>query len=222
MSEELPEEETEEVEATDEEIAEALSEMIQISSGDETLVPGEFCYFGKGTRSVMILGELTEESCTAVISQILEITKEDDEDAEPLQVFLNTYGGSTIAALAVYDVLRCLPCEVVVIVMGACFSAGLILLSAGDIRLAHKHSVLLYHEPIIVSDGGLDTRLSMQSLKGFYDWNLRKIEKLIRKRAKISKKVWKSKFRGHTSKYIDTDQALKYNLLDGVIKEFVK
>ena len=47
-------------------------------------------------------------------------------------------------------------------------------------------------------------------------------ESILRKRSGIDDKLWKSEFEGETSKYFDVDQALKYNLIDDVIRHAEK
>lgn len=62
-------------------------------------------------------------------------------------IFLNTEGGNVAQALAIYDMIRLSGADVSIIVVGECFSAGLIILAAAkqERRYAMPHAEFMAH-----------------------------------------------------------------------------
>ena len=142
-----------------------IQQLIAVLSDVETWQPYEAKFFGPSTRTVSFFGEVNRPSVLTFISQILHLV-EDAED-EPITVWLNTEGGSLTDGLAVYDCLKNIPCPVIIYATGICASAGLIILSAGDYRVASQSCTFYYHEPVI-GETGISSSKDMQQLKDYY------------------------------------------------------
>lgn len=136
------------------------------------------------------------------------------EDAEaPILVYINTPGGDVVSGLAIYDALRSCGNPIVTIVQGRAHSAGLMILQAGDLRLAFPNSRMFYHEPLLES--GVDSTDTLAEVQEIYAWSLERNTTIIRERAGMSKKKWKKHFLGRkTCANFTTKQALKCGLID--------
>lgn len=195
-------------------LKEALLQQLLV---EESVVwtPYEHKYFGQSTRTLSFFGEVCTEKAELFISQLLELEKQND--AEPIQVYLNTEGGSLTDGLAIYDAIKTVSCPVIVIATGLCSSAGLIILSAADYRLASETTTFFYHQPI-VSSGNIDSIDGMKSISDYYEHCQTVADKIIKDRTNMKKSLWNTNFKNKTSFYFSVDKALQYNLIDKVLE----
>ena len=73
----------------------------------------------------------------------------------PIQLYINSNGGSVTAGLAIYDIIHYIPCEVSTICMGMCASMAAVLLCAGSDgkRFALANSEIMIHQPLGSAQG---------------------------------------------------------------------
>jgi ATP-dependent Clp protease protease subunit len=202
----------------DPDISEAVESLLQ-KEEPNFWGPHSITYFGPGSRSIMITGDIDEKLAVAICSQIHELASQDPE--QPITVHINTTGGSIIDGLAIYDTLLCVPCPIITLVSGGAFSCGLLLAMAGDIRLVTPNSMYFYHQPITVRVD-VDSSASYQSGLGFYEWCKDKLSEIVRSRAGISKKKWRREFGDSTSKFFDASDAIKYGIATDILDFSVK
>lgn len=92
-----------------------------------------------------ISGVITSATLRRLIKYLHTEATEND-----FYVYINSPGGCTRSALAMYEILRSFAekynVKVITQVMDECYSAGLILYLAGDIRCATKFSTFMIHE----------------------------------------------------------------------------
>ncbi len=81
-------------------------------------------------RRVIFLGApLTDEGASLVTAQLLQL--EDEDPAGDVHLYINSTGGPTPAAMAVYDAMQVVGPDVSTVCVGQAASAGAILLAAG-------------------------------------------------------------------------------------------
>jgi ATP-dependent Clp protease, protease subunit len=175
----------------------------------------EYQYFGPTTRTISFFGPVCKETTAPFISQLLHLAEEDSET--PIVIWLNTEGGSLTDGLAIYDTIVNLSCPVEILVTGLCASAGLIILSAGDYRLATKSSTFYYHQPVI-EDSMINSIKDMDELQKYYKSCKDKMDEILKSRTKMRKQSWSKNFEGRTSYYFFTEDALKYKLIDKIVE----
>ena len=64
---------------------------------------------GPEGRSIMFVGDVTEEKAADLISALLVLSQTKDEDAEKaddIKLYVNTYGGSADEMFAIYDAMN--------------------------------------------------------------------------------------------------------------------
>jgi ATP-dependent Clp protease protease subunit len=134
----------------EEEVCESEEESKQMSLAD--LLGGGAGAGGPEERSIMFVGDVNEEKTADLISALLVLaqTKEEDEEkAEDIKLYINTYGGSADEMFAIYDVMNFCKqhCDIQTIGLGKVMSAGTLLLSAGTKgkRFLGKHSRVMLH-----------------------------------------------------------------------------
>ena len=80
-------------------------------------------------RIIFLRGELTDEIANEIIAQLLFLAAEDSE--QDIFLYLNSSGGSTIGASAIYDTIQQIHADVCTVCVGTAASMGAILLSSG-------------------------------------------------------------------------------------------
>jgi len=190
-----------------------------ILAGSANWQPNLFVFYGPDSRSILLTGEINEELSGAICSQIQELSS--ISDVEPIHLYINTGGGNLIDAFAIYDCLRSVPNPIVTIVNGGCYSAGTLILMAGDVRVAMPNSSFFYHEPI-VNLIDVDSPQKFESMYAFYKWCRDRMDKIVRKRTGLSKKKWNKKFSNTTSYYFDSKEATKNGFIDAIMEFPVK
>lgn len=191
----------------------ALQQLISTLSDIETWQPYELKFFGSSTRAIPFFGEVNASTAQVLISHLLHLSEEDAES--PITIWLNTQGGSFTDGLAIYDCIKNISSPVIVYATGICASAGLIILSAADYRMASQSCIFYYHEPII-QDSAINSLKDMNQLRDHYEYSKRKMTNILKERSEINHNLWKKCFEGKTSYYFDSEKALKYNFIDKV------
>ena len=80
-------------------------------------------------RIVFLNGQVTDESASAIIAQLLFLESEaPDKD---INFYINSPGGSVTAGLAIYDTMNYIKADVSTICVGLAASMGAFLLSSG-------------------------------------------------------------------------------------------
>jgi ATP-dependent Clp protease protease subunit len=98
-------------------------------------------------RVVFLGHEIDDMIANLVIAQLLHLESEDSD--KDINLYINSPGGSVTAALAIYDTMQYIRCDVSTICIGQCASAAAVLLTAGAAgkRFALPNSRILIHQP---------------------------------------------------------------------------
>jgi ATP-dependent Clp protease protease subunit len=99
-------------------------------------------------RIVFLGTPINDEIANLVIAQLLFLQAEAPE--KDINIYINSPGGVASAALAIYDTMQFLDCDVSTMCMGMAASAGALLLAAGaeGKRYALPHSRVMIHQPL--------------------------------------------------------------------------
>ena len=99
-------------------------------------------------RIVFIGQDITDHVANVVVAQLLFLRTEDPK--KDVHLYINSMGGYITAGLAIYDVLKWLPCDVNTFCIGQASSMGALLLTAGTKgkRFALPTSRIMIHQPI--------------------------------------------------------------------------
>ncbi|MBQ6921047.1 MAG: ATP-dependent Clp protease proteolytic subunit [Bacilli bacterium] len=168
------------------------------------------------TRIINLNGTIDEINAINVIVKLLDLDSESHE--EPIQIYINSNGGSIVHGLAIYDTMKHIQAPVYTTCTGLCASMGAFLLSCGEKghRTALKHSRILIHQPLISSRAGMMEKES----------ELRKIAHDLQKRRESLEKIM-AENSGQTIKrlhedcerdnWMSAEEALAYGLIDEII-----
>jgi ATP-dependent Clp protease protease subunit len=99
-------------------------------------------------RIVFLGTPINDEIANLVIAQLLFLQAEAPE--KDINLYINSPGGVASAALAIYDTMQYLECDVSTMCMGMAASAGALLLASGATgkRYALPHSRVMIHQPL--------------------------------------------------------------------------
>ena len=145
LEEESSEEVTEETEELIEEEEQQLTLMDLLGGGAGGAKTPE-------ARSIMFVGEVSEERAADLISALLVLSQTKDPDAEraePIKLYISTYGGSADEMFGIYDVVNFCKqfCDIETIGLGKVMSAGTLMLACGTKgkRKIGRHCRVMIH-----------------------------------------------------------------------------
>lgn len=164
-------------------------------------------------RIIFLGGPIDDDVANLIIAQLLFLDAEDKKD---IQLYINSPGGSVTAGLAIYDTMRHIRSDVSTIGVGLAASMGAFLLAAGEPgkRFALPHSRILIHQVM----GGTEGQASDIEIHANEILRLKKqLNEMLSKMTKqplltIEKDT-------DRDKYLTPDEALKYGLIDQVLKK---
>ena len=162
-------------------------------------------------RIIFLTGEISDTNANSIIGQLLYLDSISNSD---IYLYINSPGGSVTSGLAIYDTMHYIKSSVTTIGLGMCASMGAFLLSSGNKRYALPNCEIMIHEPL----GGASGQAS--DIKIVSDQILKikkKINKILAKNtgntlSKIEKDTLKDN-------YMDANEAIKYGLIDAIIKK---
>ena len=112
-------------------------------------------------REIGCVGEITTESVNSIITQILYLSRQDDQ--KEITIYINSPGGEVSSGLALYDIMQAVKCPIHTVCIGIAASMGAILFAAGDKRDILPHARVMIHDPLI-SGGVGGNALRIKSL----------------------------------------------------------
>ncbi|RMD39608.1 hypothetical protein DV735_g5518, partial [Chaetothyriales sp. CBS 134920] len=98
-------------------------------------------------RIIAIYGEVDDRLAATVTASLLFL--EADDPSKPINLYINSPGGSVTAGLAIYDTCQYITPEISTICLGQAASMGSLLLAGGSPgkRFALPHSSIMLHQP---------------------------------------------------------------------------
>ena len=105
-------------------------------------------------RVIFFNEEVNSSSAEQLILQLL--TLENQKPGEPILLYINSNGGSTVAGLAIIDFLLSIKSPVYTACLGSAYSMAAVILAAGEKghRTVSPHSSVMIHEPLIAGGMG--------------------------------------------------------------------
>lgn len=168
------------------------------------------------TRIVTLNGEVNELSALGVIFQLLSY--EEENNREPIYLYINSEGGSITHGLAIYDTIHHIHAPVYTVCCGLAASMGAFLLSCGEKghRFALQHSRILIHQPLIYMNGGaFRTETQIREMAKRLKKNRDLLEKIMAENC--GKPIEEMHKDCERDNWMDTEEALAYGLIDVIL-----
>jgi ATP-dependent Clp protease protease subunit len=163
-------------------------------------------------RIIFLGQQIDDHFANIVIAQLLFLEAEDDK--KDIKMFVNSPGGSVTAALAVYDTMQFVKCDVETICLGQAASAASLILAAGKKgkRYSLPNSRIMIHQPM----GGVEGQATDISIQAKEILHLKdKLNEILAHHtgqplSKIKADVERDYFMG-------AEEAKKYGIVDDII-----
>lgn len=110
-------------------------------------------------RDLLLSDRISQGTVKDIIKDIFEINFDDDEKEEiykdwkrkPIQLFINSYGGSVYDGLALIDVIKRSKTPVHTVCIGSCMSMALWVWLSGAKRFVGESATLMFHENVFAN-----------------------------------------------------------------------
>ena len=199
-------------EEIEEESEEPGMSLVDLLTGNQADIPE--------SRSIMFVGEVTEEKAAEFVSALLVLAQTKDEEegrAEDIKIYINTYGGSADEMFAIYDVMNWCKefCDIQTIGLGKVMSAGTLILAAGTKgkRFLSNHCRVMIHS---VNGGHIgelhNLQNEMEQMAGLQDSYIQALSS----ETKMTKRQIQSLINKKINIYLDAEQAIEKGLADEV------
>lgn len=119
-------------------------------------------------RVIMLTGPIDDDQANLFIAELLHLEAENPD--LPIHIYINSPGGSVVASLGMYDVMRYVKAPIITICVGQACSAASLLLCAGDKRFGTEHCRVLLHQPSAGFAGqASDLKIHINEIEILYD-----------------------------------------------------
>lgn len=97
-------------------------------------------------RVIYLSGEIDSNLATVVTAQLLYL---ESQSSSPINIYINSPGGSVTAGLAIYDTMQYVRCEISTVAIGQAYSMASLLLAAGTKgkRFVLPNTSIMVHQP---------------------------------------------------------------------------
>lgn len=164
-------------------------------------------------RIILLTGPITDGLANLVIAQLLFLASQDPK--KDIHIYINSPGGAVTSALAIYDTMQYIQCDVSTCCLGQAASGGAILLAAGTKgkRYALPNSEILLHQVMGKTAGqAVDVEIWTKHMLRVKD----KINKILAKHTGQSiKKIEKDTDR---DLFFSSEEAKEYGIVDEVLR----
>jgi ATP-dependent Clp protease protease subunit len=173
-------------------------------------------------RIILVEGQVEDTMASIVCASLLYLNSDlsgEGKSKEPITMYVNSPGGSVLAGLAIYDVMRSIDAKITTIGTGMQASMGSILLVAGDERKMTRSSKYMIHQPL--SGNGQSTQLT--DIKIGADFTTRLKEDLVDiyvRHTGLNHDYWNTVLERDT--WLSAEQAKKMGVISEIIVGTVK
>lgn len=164
-------------------------------------------------RIILLTGEINDYTSNLIVSELLYLDSISNED---ISIYINSPGGSVTSGMAIYDTMNFIKSDVNTIAIGMAASMAAFLLSAGKKgkRYILPNAEVMIHQPL----GGVNGQATEIKIAAERILKLKKkLNKILSLNCnKDLKIVERDTERDY---YMDSKEALKYNIVDKIIEK---
>lgn len=164
-------------------------------------------------RIVFLGTPINDEVANTIIAQFLFLEKEDPK--KDITLYVNSPGGQVTSTLAMYDTMQHVKPDVSTVCLGMAASGGAVILMAGakGKRFALKHSEIMIHQPL----GGAEGQATDIAIHAEHIVKMKNmLNELIA--THTGKKIEQVKSDTERDKFLSSEEALAYGLIDKIVE----
>lgn len=162
-------------------------------------------------RIILLNGEIDDSLSNSIVAQLLYL---DSLNHDPINLYINSPGGSITAGMAIYDTMNYIKSNVATICIGMSASMAAFLLSSGQskMRYALPNSEIMIHQPLGGAQGqATEIKIAAERIIKLKN----KLNKILAKNTgKDIKQIEQDTERDY---YLSADEALQYGIIDKII-----
>ena len=162
-------------------------------------------------RIIFLSGEINDNVANIIVSELLYLDNLNNED---IYLYINSPGGSITSGMSIYDTMNFIKSKVITIGIGMCASMAAFLLSSGNLRYVLPNTEIMIHQPIGGAQGqATDIKIAAERIIKLKD----KLNKILAKNTKqpLAKIIEDTE----RDNFLSSEEALKYGLIDKIIKK---
>jgi ATP-dependent Clp protease protease subunit len=162
-------------------------------------------------RIIFLRGEIEESSAILIVSQLLYLNSQGKQD---IRMYIMSPGGEVSSALAIYDTMQALSCDVATYCIGEACSAAAVLLASGSPgkRFSLPSARIMIHQPW---GGAIGDNTSVQIQAKEMDRVKQMLyERLALHTGRTTKQIERDCDRDH---FMSPGEAKEYGLIDKVV-----
>ena len=163
-------------------------------------------------RIIILSGEINDNLSNVIVAELLYL---DSLNHDPINLYINSPGGSITSGIAIYDTMNYIESKVSTVCIGMAASMAAFLLSCGEhgMRYALPNSEVMIHQPL----GGAQGQATEIKIAA---------ERILRLKKKLntilSEKTGQNlkKIEADTERdyFLTADEALEYGLIDKILQ----
>lgn len=165
-------------------------------------------------RIVLLSGEIENNLAKIIIAQLLFLDNQSHD--EPINLYINSPGGSVVDGLAIIDTMNLISAPVHTYCMGMCASMGAMILSQGEKghRYCLPNGEVMIHQPLGGAKGqATDIEISANRI-------IKMKKKLIKMLAEACNQDYEKVYNDcERDYYLDAEEALEYGIIDKVLQK---
>ena len=164
-------------------------------------------------RIIILSGEIDDNVANTVVAELLYLDSQNNND---IYLYINSPGGEITSGMAIYDTINYIKSDVSTICIGLAASMGAFLLLSGTKgkRIALENSEIMIHQPLGGAKGqATEIKIATERILKIK----KKLNRIISEKTNQNiKKVEKDTERDY---FLDSQEALKYGIIDKIIKK---
>ena len=163
-------------------------------------------------RIIILSGEIDDNLANSIVAQLLYL---DSLNHDPINLYINSPGGSITAGMAIYDTMNYIKSKVSTICIGMAASMAAFLLSSGEkgMRFILPNGEVMIHQPLGGAQGqATEIKIAAERILKLKE----KLNKILSENTGQSlEKISHDTDRDY---FLSADEALKYGLIDKILK----
>lgn len=162
-------------------------------------------------RILFLNGEIDDGMADDICKELLYLDLQSSD--APIMMYINSPGGSFVAGLAIYDIMRSIRSEIITIGIGQICSMAVPIFLAGTYRHSHNNAEFMIHQP----SGGIhgNTQEISEYSSQLEDCKRRYIDLIVKYTKKKRTQIEKDMQKDH---WMTAEEAVKYGIVEFIIK----
>lgn len=162
-------------------------------------------------RIIILSGEINDNLSNIVVAELLYL---DSINHDPINIYINSPGGSITSGMAIYDTMNFVKSKVSTVCIGIAASMAAFLLASGEKKMRYclPNSEVMIHQPLGGARGqATEIKIAAERILKLKN-KLNKI--LSKKTGKDIKKIEKDTERDY---FLSAKEALEYGIIDKIL-----